>query len=396
MQTMPSTSSTSPPTCFTAITPISTTYFFSGVFRLIYRAPPSGHLFRTSLSCSTADKGPIFVSGVTGFIGSRLVYDLLSQGHTIHGTVRSFSSLSQLTTLTAHPNAANHLKLFEADILNAVSIRQALKGCTHAFHVASPFRLSARDNYRDIVRPAVDGTLNVLRTCADLGIEKVVMTSSLAAMNDGTVPTSLEHPISEHDWNTTSTVESLPYQYSKAEAERQAWKFITDSQAQTKFVCINPPVVLGPSLVPRLGQSNKLVYFLAKGPFTATTDATFPIVDVRDVSAAHIAAMFSERANGRYICCSMDCGAVHVRDLLDIVRRLGYKWPTIDLSSGIGKFMLNTVGGANANVTMRKTVAKGTRICRELGVQFRNVDSILMDTVEDLVKWGHLRPTSRQ
>lgn len=312
----------------------------------------------------------------------------------MHGTVRSLSSSSQLTALTAHPSAAANLKLFEADILNPASIRHAMQGCTRAFHVASPFRLNVRDNYRDIVMPAVDGTLNCLRACVDLGVEKVVMTSSLAAMNDGTVPTSPEHPVSEHDWNTTSTVDSLPYQYSKAEAERQAWKFISDSNAQMKLVCINPPVVLGASLVPRLGQSNKLVYFLARGPFTVMTDAMFPVVDVRDVSAAHIAAMFSDRANGRYICCSNDCGAVHVRELLAIVRGLGYKWPTIDLSSGVGKRLLNTAGGANANVATRKTVAKGTRICRELSVSFRSVDGIVKDTVEDLVKWGHLRPAS--
>lgn len=280
--------------------------------------------------------GPVCVSGITGFIGAQIVKDLLQKGYAVHGTARSISNPDRLSHITSLPEASDHFKPFSADLLTPGSFDDALEGCTGAIHCASPYAMSkwsfvpksadnrcglklhpvliffllaplwscrfadVNDAQKDLIDPAVKGTLSFLESAAKANVPKVIVTSSVAAISDHGKPS----PYTEDDWNGTSSVTVMPYYSSKAQAERAAWDFAKEHPGMN-LVTVNPFVVIGPSMVASLNESNALLQTMAvKGPsdggFPGIMDFTLTFVDVRDVSYAHILALESETAQGRY------------------------------------------------------------------------------------------------
>lgn len=195
-----------------------------------------------------------------------------------------------------------------------------MRGCDAAIHCASVYSMDTKDAQKRIVDPAVNGTLAFLSACAKSGsVRKVVLTSSAAAVADrggnGKVYT-------EDDWNTESTVDWLPYYYSKAAAERAAWKWAEDNPA-ISLVVINPFIVCGPSMVSAVNPSNGLLQGMATGAFPGVLDLTLTFVDVRDVAKAHVLALETDTAKGRYICAASG-KPMHMRDIVPLLDSLGY------------------------------------------------------------------------
>jgi nucleoside-diphosphate-sugar epimerase len=250
---------------------------------------------------------PVLVTGASGYIASWIVKELLEAGHTVHGTVRDpakKSGLEHLQTLSdAHPGK---LKLFKADLLDQGSYDAAMQGCELVMHTASPFIISGfTDANEALVRPAVEGTRNVLEAAnRTASVKRVVLTSSVAAIyGDNTDLAAVPGGVfTEAQWNTTSSVQHQPYSYSKVAAERVAWE-IQKQQSRWDLVTINPALVLGPSLA-RASASTSLTTIkqLVNGTmFPAAPDLPMGVVDVRDVATAHIKAGFTPGASGRHI-----------------------------------------------------------------------------------------------
>lgn len=344
---------------------------------------------------STATK--VAVSGVSGFIGAQVAADLLKRGCTVHGTVRKNvpEKLSHLTSLTEHTGTLN---VFEADLNAPGSFDEAVDGCDYAIHVASPYALNVDDPQTDLVDPAVNGTLSFLKSCKKADVKKVVLTSSLAAIADGGVKGKV---FDESDWNSSSTLDKLAYYYSKTQAEKAAWKFVEEEAPGLKLVVINPCAVLGPSLVKSINESMAMLSNTVNGLFYGIIDLEFPIVDVRDVSEAHIRAMESETASGRYICCS-DRLFPH-REMVEVAVKLGFKPPTRDLT---GKFMSSTIKlmshvtpGREAGVFTRNhlgnpIVPTNAKIARDLRMTFRDPAETVKENFGDMIKKGHLKAPS--
>lgn len=183
-----------------------------------------------------------------------------------------------------------------ADLNAPESFVAALRDCDYVIHTANPYVLTVEDPQRDLVDPAVSGTLAVLEAALANSVQRAVLTSSFAAVSDE--PAGV---FTEADWNTKSSVTRNPYYYSKAAAEKAAWDFAAAHQV-FEMVVINPSYVLGPLLVPGLNVTSRALVGLVSGLFPAVLDLDYPIVDVRDVARAHRLAMKTPEAHGRYLC----------------------------------------------------------------------------------------------
>jgi len=204
------------------------------------------------------------------------------------------------------PDAKYPIELCEADLQNKESWPAAVQGCTYVYHIASPFPSGVPKNpEKEVIRPAVDGTINVLTACADSGsVKKVVLTSSIAAVSCGLLghPGRREHVYTEEDWSPPEACN--PYERSKTLAEKAAWDFLKELPEEKKFemAAVNPGFVIGPALTTGSGTSLSTVMRMLTGEIPGFPDVYAVVVDVRDVAKGHIAAMEKSGTNGnRYI-----------------------------------------------------------------------------------------------
>lgn len=250
---------------------------------------------------------PVLVTGGTGYVAGVLISQLLDKGVTVHTTVRDPSKTQRLQYLQdVADKAGGVIKFFKADLTTPGSFKEAMKGCYAVFHTASPFIADIKDPIEDLVKPAVEGTKNVLLQANKTpSVKRVVVTSSCAAIYTDAVETSADKPL-EETWNRTATISHVPYSLSKTLAEQVAWT-IAGSQIQWRLCTVNPHAVFGPGLkYHESSESFKLVKsFGSNDPNMAlgAPDLGLGCVDVRDVAAAHIAAAYLEEASGRHVLC---------------------------------------------------------------------------------------------
>ncbi|RHY01582.1 hypothetical protein DYB36_000571 [Aphanomyces astaci] len=245
----------------------------------------------------------VCVTGGSGFLGSTCIKILLERGYRVHSTVRDPRNEPKVAHLKALPGAAERLTLFAADLLQEGSFDKAIHGAEVVLHTASPFFLTdqTRDN---LVEPAVQGTLNVLRSVARApSVRRVVLTSSTISVygHCGTKPDS--HVFTEADWSREDlmTERKMWYGLSKTVAEREAWEFMQTTSPHFDLVAMCPTWILGPMLQPALNESNKKIYDYMVGNTPVILNAVKALVDVRDVAMAHIAAFENPQASGRYL-----------------------------------------------------------------------------------------------
>lgn len=248
----------------------------------------------------------VAVTGAGGYIAGHLVAALLEQGHHVVGTVRSKAVAAYLWDL---PHARERLELVEADLLKEGDFATCFEGCEGVYHTASPFFIAKCDP-AELMGPAVDGTLNVLRACAAAkSVRRVVVTSSFATVIFGHDHTTQLVPYTEQDWNKTSSASSGNpidvYRASKVQAEQAGLDFVAREKPTFDLVTIHPPLVLGPWLpgYTRPNESSMHVQKILTNP-SPPNPGGMGLVDVRDVARAHVLAMTTPTANGRYLIAS--------------------------------------------------------------------------------------------
>jgi len=247
---------------------------------------------------------PVCVTGAGGYVASELVKQLLEIGYDVKGTVRSLSSTKYDHLKKLSEALPGSLELMEADLLKPGSFDECAKGVDYLFHTASPFHFESEDMTEDMMRPAVEGTNNVMSSAKKADVKRVILTSSFAAVNSFTPDDKPQNGelYSEGDWNTFTDNDvwdanpAQAYIASKALAETAALKAALAGGIE--LVAILPSLVLGPQLSSRADSSFsiKAGVTLANGELLS---AGFPVCDVRDVGRAHIAGMTSPQ--GRYI-----------------------------------------------------------------------------------------------
>ncbi len=238
----------------------------------------------------------VLVTGGTGFVGSHTIRELLARGNEVTTTVRSLQREPTLRALVGKAGAAERLSIVEADLLRDDGWSVAALGCDYVLHVASPFPASSPKNEDELIGPARDGTLRVLRAARDARVKRVVVTSSFAAIGYGHA--QQDRAFTEEDWTVADAQEVPPYMRSKALAERAAWDFIEREGGALELSVVNPVGIFGPVLGADFSSSIAIVKNMLDGAMPACPRVYFGVVDVRDVVDLHLRAMLSPAAKG--------------------------------------------------------------------------------------------------
>lgn len=241
----------------------------------------------------------VLVTGGSGFIGSYCVLQLLDAGHEVKTTVRNLSREPDVRTMLAKggwEGPHDRLTFFVADLETDAGWPEATAGCDYVLHVASPFPAAVPKDENELIVPAREGALRLLRAARDAGVKRVVLTSSFAAIGYGH-PQRVT-PFTEADWTIADGDDTTAYAKSKTLAERAAWDFIAAEGDGMELATINPVGVFGPVLGPDFSTSILLTQRLLDGDVPGCPNLVFGGVDVRDVADLHLRAMTHPAANG--------------------------------------------------------------------------------------------------
>jgi nucleoside-diphosphate-sugar epimerase len=259
--------------------------------------------------------GPVAVTGMGGFLGRHVAAHLLSAGYEVRGTLRSMQKAETIEAAIRSVDGAAHGKLsfVVADLMADAGWDAAFAGVSHVIHTASPFPSHIPKHEDDLILPAREGTLRVLRAAKNAGVKRVVLTSSIAAISYGPGIA----PFTEVDWTDVNGRLATPYYKSKTLAERAAWDFAREHGLE--LAVVNPGMILGPILGTETGTSVGLVQSLMKGRYPAMPDFSVPVVDVRDAAEAHVLAMTAaDAASERFIIAGE---ALSISDIVKVLKR---------------------------------------------------------------------------
>lgn len=333
---------------------------------------------------------PVLVTGASGYIAQQVILLLLEKGYKVRGTIRSLDKGPALKELLASkdPRAAD-IELFAADLTSDDGWAEAVTGCTYVHHIASPIPPELPKDPNDLIVPARDGALRALRASKAAGVKRVIMTSSVASIAYGYK--KLPEIMNEENWSNPDLLkDNTAYTRSKVIAEKAAWDYINGDGKGLELATINPSAVLGPVLSGDFSASVELLTQLLGGGLPATPRIGFQLVDVRDVAAAHVAAMETPEAAGeRFITASDyywfgDIASVLREEFPDYRKKV----PTRKLPSFLLSFLsiFNPVMKQVIPELDKKRFVSNEKAQRVLGVTFRPGRESIIDGAKSLIE----------
>ena len=337
----------------------------------------------------------VLVTGGSGFVGAQVILQLVRAGHQVRTTVRNLTRESAVRAMlkAGGQEPGDSLSFFAADLESDAGWREATAGCDYVVHVASPIPVNAPKHEDELIVPARDGTLRVLRAARDASVKRVVMTSTCGAIYYGHPPQKA--PFDETSWTIVNS-DLTAYVKSKVIAERAAWDFIASEGRGLELSVVNPAGIFGPVLAPDYSSSIELIKRLMNG-MPGAPRIYFGIVDVRDVADLHLRAMAHPSAKGeRFIAVSGDSIS-----MVDIARMLRARLGTS--ARRVPRFQLPdwTVRlAARRDPSVRQLLpllgkirnASSEKARRVLGWSPRSNEEALVATAESLIRFGLLPP----
>jgi dihydroflavonol-4-reductase len=274
----------------------------------------------------------VLISGISGFIAKHCAIEMLSAGYRVRGTVRSLQRSPQVRETLARHADVSQLEFAAADLESDAGWPEALAGCDAVLHVASPFPSSQPKDEQVLIRPAVEGTLRVLRAARAAGVARLVQTSSCVAVMYGH-PATRTVPYTEADWTVLDTPGVTAYAKSKTLAERAARDFMSREGAGLHYASVNPGFVMGPALDRDVGASAEIIQMVMRGKYPGAPRLAFPCVDVRDVARAQRRALEVDApSGGRYLCVAGSLWMIEIaRAIRDGLGPAGRKAPSREL-----------------------------------------------------------------
>jgi dihydroflavonol-4-reductase len=237
----------------------------------------------------------VLVTGGSGFLAGWCMVELLGQGYEVRTTVRDIGREAEVREAVATGGqAGDKLSVLAADLTGDGGWSEAIAGCDYVLHVASPFPPVQPKDPDELIVPAREGTLRVLRAAFAAGVKRTVVTSSVAAIAGGS---KTPGPLTEDDWTNLDSPGLSPYVRSKTVAERAAWELAREQGAEDRLATVNPGAILGPLLSRDASYSLEVIQRLLKG-IPGTPKVGFSFVDARDVADLQIKAMLSPEAGG--------------------------------------------------------------------------------------------------
>ncbi|RWS14510.1 putative uncharacterized oxidoreductase-like protein, partial [Dinothrombium tinctorium] len=340
-------------------------------------------------------------SRASGYIASHVIKLLLEDGgYRVRATVRSLKDEEKVKSIkSAFADAKHELQLVEADLVAADSWNEAVKDVKYVIHVASPFPNSIPSNPDQLLKPAVDGTLNVLRACAESGtVKRVVVTSSICAVYDPSLPIPKENEESktfnEENWTNGEDPHLDLYAKSKLMAEKAAWDYVKELPDGKKFelVVINPGLVFGPLIFNQMGTSLEMVKRLLDRSVPAVAKLSVNAADVRDVALAHIRALtVPEAAGNRHIIVTSN---VMMKDIALILQKefkpQGYHIPTMVVPNFV--VWMNSLLDKSYKLVVprlgRDYKFETKRMQEVLGITPTELEKTIIDTANSLIERG--------
>lgn len=246
------------------------------------------------------DKTTVLVTGGSGFLGSWCVIKLLQAGYRVRTTLRDLKREAEVRKwLQPQADAGDRLAFHAADLTSDDGWREAIDGCGFVLHAASPFPAAQPADPQELIVPAREGALRVLRLANECGVKRVVMTSSIVAIRNPRRVTTRN--FTETNWSDPDAPGLSPYGQSKTIAELAAWEFAKNNP-KTELAVVCPGLILGPPLSLDMSTSLSVVQRMLDGKMPGIPRLSFSIVDVRDTADLHLLAMtLPQAASQRYI-----------------------------------------------------------------------------------------------
>ncbi|HEY5822649.1 MAG TPA: aldehyde reductase [Propionibacteriaceae bacterium] len=335
----------------------------------------------------------VLVTGGSGFIAGHCILQLLEQGYQVRTTVRSLTREMDVRAVLegAGVVAGDALTFVAADLTSDAGWADAVAGCDYVLHVASPVQPGKVEHEDDVIVPAREGTLRVLRAARDAGVTRVVLTSAFHAVGWGHPRRT--HAFTEDDWTVVDGPGVDAYGKSKTLAERAAWDFVTTEGGEMELTTILPVAVMGPVMGREISGANHVIQRCLDGAMPGYPDLWLPIVDVRDVASAHVLAMTSpDGAGQRFLVSSgpamalREIGAILKANLGDAASRV----PTRSIPNAVVRL------ASRFNPEFRSVVpdlgyakpVSSEKARRVLGWQPRRPEEAILGTAESLVSKG--------
>ncbi len=334
----------------------------------------------------------VLVTGGSGFIAVHCIIKLLQQGYAVRTTLRSLERVNEVKDMlrVGGVNDFQRLSFIEANLSQDKNWDEAVRGCEYVLHVASPTPAITFTYEDEIIQPAKDGVLRVLKASRDAKVSRVVLTSAFGAIGMG--HKNRTTPFTEKDWSNISR-DTPAYQKSKTIAEQTAWDFIEKEGNGLQLSVVNPVGVMGPVLGVDYSHSNQSIRRMLAGEIPACPKITSCYIDVRDVADLHILAMTDPKANGeRFLATTGD--ALSMLDVAKILKRkLGNdarKVPTKEIPN----FILRLAALRKPELKMIVALlgqymqASNEKARRLLGWSPRTSEEAIVATAESLLKLG--------
>ncbi|KIS68016.1 uncharacterized protein UMAG_04057 [Mycosarcoma maydis] len=339
--------------------------------------------------------GPlVLITGITGFLSAHVLDAVLASpaNYKVRGTLRSISKKDEILARLSAQDRERVEFVQVADIATS-DLLAAVRGVEIIHHVASPYQLNVQDAERDLLIPAVEGTLNLLRFAKhEKSVKKIVITSSFAAVTNfkdggpyrpGFVYTAdCWNPSSYEDAIKAGGAGAFSYSVSKKLAEKAAWDYLANEKPHFEIACINPPMIYGATLQPvaklsSLNTSSKTIYGLINSADSMPEDRLPLFCHARDVGDAHVAT--TEKPDGmgqRWLLCGGKFTWAHAVKFIaeqypDLQDRLPKGWK----EASANPRDLNTIVDLDTKPAQTK-----------LGMQFRDWQITLKESLDSLLE----------
>nr|AHA14497.1 anthocyanidin reductase [Fagopyrum tataricum] len=335
------------------------------------------------MAAQVGDK-KVCVIGGSGFVAATLIKLLLEKGYSVNTTVRDPDNQTKVSHLVELQKLGD-VKIFRADLTDELSFDAPIEGCEFVFHVATPVNFASEDPENDMIKPAIQGVLNVLKACARVkSVKRVVLTSSAAAVSintlEGTGLVMTEDNWTDVEFLSNAKPPTWGYPASKMLAEKKAWEFAEEHNID--LVTVIPSLMTGRSITSDVPSSIGLATGLLSGnDFLQNAlkgmqmlSGSISISHVEDVCRAHIFVAEKESASGRYICCAVNTSVP------ELAKFLSKRYPQYKVPTDFGDFPLKT-----------KLVLSSEKLTKE-GFSFKyGIEQIYDETVEYLKEVGMLK-----
>lgn len=338
----------------------------------------------------------VVVTGGSGFIAVHIILQLLQQEYAVRTTVRSVKKEAVIKEMLYNGGIRDFsdLSFSQADLTSDTNWEETMQGATYVIHVASPTPKLNFKNEDEMIRPAVDGVLRVLKASKDAKVKRVVLTSAYGAVFAG--HKNRKTPYTEKDWSDLSAKNIHPYQKSKTMSEMAAWDFIKKEGDGLQLATVNPVGVMGPVLSAKYSHSNVQIQEMLEGKIKALPKVDSGYIDVRDVASLHILAMTSPKADGeRFLATTGE--TLSMMDVADILREAFPDYASNIPTRTIPNVVVKAAALTNSQLKMiasivGKYAGTSNKKAKELlGWNSRSAKTAIIATAQSMIDLGIVR-----